>query len=100
MTIRTLLIGVPAMFAGWLIVLVMVGLITDEAPASVVLFPSPEFVDALPHGTSILESTRFSVTLRSDASGFVRSLYESGAIIVLPAGLPGCLPLPKTGTYS
>ena len=96
MTIRAFLIAIPAMFLGWVLVLVAVGLLTDEAPASVVLFPSEDFLNALPVGASVLGTGLYSITLKSDAPRFAQSLYQSGAMIVLPAGLPGCLPLPKT----
>jgi len=39
MTIRAGLIAIPALFFGWLLVLVVVGLFADEAPAFVVVLP-------------------------------------------------------------
>lgn len=95
MTIRAVLIAVPSMFLGWLAVLVLVGLFTDAAPASVVLFPSDAFRENLPEGAAVLNAPRYALTLTSETSGFARSLYRSGALIVLPAGLVGCLPLPR-----
>ncbi|WP_298916970.1 hypothetical protein [uncultured Roseobacter sp.] len=95
MTIRTILIALPTLFAGWIAVLVFVGLMTDAAPASVVLFPSQSFLANLPSDVSIIGSSRVSVTLVSDQPKFAGALYGSGAWVVLPAGLPGCLPLPK-----
>ncbi len=96
MTIKRALIAVPVMIVGWLSVLVGVGLLSDAAPASVVILPRADFVANLPTEVALLSQTRFSVTLAADTPGFARSLYGQGAWLVLPAGLPGCLPYPKT----
>ncbi len=96
MTIRALISALPLLALGWLATLSAVALITDEAPAYVVLFPSDRFLGALPNGTSVLAASDISVTLTSDQTGFARSLYGQGARLVLPAGLAGCLPMPKT----
>jgi hypothetical protein len=95
MTIRTIAIAIPVVVLGWLTTLAVVALATDEAPAYVVLFPSDSFVRSLPDRAAIISTSAFSITLRSGETGFARSLYGSGARIVLPAGLRGCLPLPK-----
>ena len=97
MTIRSVLMALPLMFLGWLAVLLGVALITDEAPAYVVLFPSAGFLNSLPENTSLLATSSFSITLASEQENVARMLYNSGAWIVLPAGLTGCLPLPRTG---
>ncbi|MBW4709952.1 hypothetical protein KX928_19385 [Roseobacter sp. YSTF-M11] len=94
MTIRGLLMAIPALFAGWLSVLVVVGLFTDAAPASVVVFPTDDLLQNLPPDVGIIGRSIISITLVSEQAGFARALYNSGALLVLPAGLPGCLPLP------
>ncbi|WP_281995551.1 hypothetical protein [Ruegeria faecimaris] len=94
MTIRSLLTAIPLMVLGWLSVLVVVALITDEAPAYVVVFPSEGLMRNLADDVAVIDSSQVSVTVTSDSSGFAQSLYRQGARLVLPAGLPGCLPLP------
>lgn len=93
MTIRTVLIALPLLALGWLGVLLTVMLVSDAAPAAVVLFPPQDFLDRLPAGTAILAATPASVTLAGNAPDFAKALYRQGARLVLPAGLPGCLPL-------
>ncbi len=95
MTIRSVLIALPLLVLGWLSTLVVVALLTYEAPAYVVLLPQDRLLDGLPEDTAVLAASRLSVTVASDAPGFAKALYSSGARLVLPAGLPGCLPLPK-----
>lgn len=96
MTIRSILIALPLMFVGWLTVLLITALMTDTAPAYVVVFPSDRFLMLIPETASMLAENSFSVTLTSDAQGFARQLYGQGAWLVLPAGLRGCLPMPRT----
>ena len=79
--------------AGWLGVLVIVGLTTDAAPGYVVVLPSADLMADLPEGSAILGMTRYSVTLANPGDGFARDLWRRGGVLVLPAGLPGCLPL-------
>ncbi|WP_271950967.1 hypothetical protein [Ruegeria faecimaris] len=94
MTIRSLLTAIPLMVLGWLSVLVVVALITDEAPAYVVVFPSQGLMQNLADDAAVIGTSGISVTVTSESSGFAQSLYRQGARLVLPAGLPGCLPLP------
>lgn len=94
MTIRPYLIALPLMALGWVLTLVTVGLFSDAAPAQVVLFPREGLLQSLNDETAILGHSRWSVTLAAPEPGFAASLYKKGAWIVLPAGLPGCLPLP------
>ncbi|KIC08955.1 hypothetical protein RA19_16745 [Leisingera sp. ANG-M1] len=95
MTIRSAALALPLLFLGWISVLLAVAVLTDEAPAYVVVFPGKDLLLDLPEGTAILAASRYSITLASGSEGFARALYGSGARIVLPAGLPGCLPLPR-----
>lgn len=96
MTIKGLAFGLVGMVAGWLGVLVAVGLLSDAAPAQVVVAPSARFMATLPEGVAIMDRGALSVTLESEAPNLALRLYAAGARLVLPAGLPGCLPLPKT----
>lgn len=93
MTIRPLIYAVPLVLAGWLAILVLVGLLSDEAPARFVPFPSAQLIGNLPPETSIVRFTDWGITLSSSQPHFARALYENGAWIVLPSGLNGCLPL-------
>lgn len=95
MTIKALVLGLIGMGLGWIIVLVAVGLFTDEAPAQVVILPSERLVANLPEDVAIMDRTALTLTLESDTPALARRLYASGARLVLPAGLPGCLPLPE-----
>ena len=97
MTIRAVFMAIPFILMGWIGVLTMVGFVSDRAPAYVVLFPSQLLLENIPESSSILATSIASITLTSDETGFARALYQSGAWLVLPAGLPGCLPQPKTG---
>lgn len=95
MTIKRLLLALAGMVAGWLGVLVLVGLFSDAAPAFVVVLPPGDLLGGLDPDISVMAAGRFSVTLTSDQPGLARRLYRAGAPVVLPAGLPSCLPLPK-----
>ena len=95
MTIRFVLWVLPLVFVGWLLTLMSVSLLTDDAPAQVVLLPSAGFIQSLSDDIAIIASNDWSVTLTSPRDRFALSLYRRGARIVLPAGLPGCLPLPR-----
>ena len=97
MTIRAVFMAAPFVLMGWIGVLTVVAFVNDGAPAYVVLFPSQIFLENIPESSSILATSIASVTLTSDETGFARSLYRNGAWLVLPAGLPGCLPQPKAG---
>jgi len=87
----------PFVLMGWIGVLTVVAFVSDGAPAYVVVFPSQILLENIPESSSILATSIASVTLTSDETGFARSLYRNGAWLVLPAGLPGCLPQPKAG---
>lgn len=91
--IKRLLIALPLIFIGWLSVIALVMRFSDAAPGAVVILPDAGFMAALPEDAAILSANSFSVTLTSDSPDFARRLYASGARLVLPAGLIGCLPL-------
>ena len=97
MTIRAVFMAAPFVLMGWIGVLAVVAFVSDGAPAYVVVFPSQILLENIPESSSILATSIASVTLTSDETGFARSLYRNGAWLVLPAGLPGCLPQPKAG---
>ena len=91
-TIKRLLIALPLVFAGWIAVMAVVMRFSDVAPAAVVPFPPSGLVAALPDDAAILDLGPVSLTLANRA-GLARDLYAAGAVLVLPAGLTGCLPL-------
>jgi hypothetical protein len=94
MIIKRLALILPLLVASWLLVLTLVMRISDAAPGAVVLFPPEGFISSLPADLSVVAATGFTVTLVSDTPDMARRLYAAGAPWVLPAGLPGCLPLP------
>jgi hypothetical protein len=92
--IRRLALALPAVLAGWIAVMAAVMLVSDAAPAAVVLFPARDILAREPDA-AVLARGRFWIVLQSGRPGFGRSLYAAGALLVLPAGLTGCLPLPR-----
>ncbi|WP_226780151.1 hypothetical protein [Oceaniglobus trochenteri] len=97
MITRRLLIALPLLFAGWIAVMASVMLFSDAAPAAVVILPPDGFAARLPDGTGIIAAGPLHLTLKNDTPRFARALYAAGARLVLPAGLTGCLPLPRPG---
>ncbi|MEM6305860.1 MAG: hypothetical protein AAF744_14165 [Pseudomonadota bacterium] len=73
--------------------LALVMVLSDDAPAAVVMFPSAAFLETLPGDVAITGQTAISVTLYSDAPNLAAALYAAGAPLVLPSGLKGCAPL-------
>ncbi|MEM0947241.1 MAG: hypothetical protein AAGK37_07525 [Pseudomonadota bacterium] len=90
MIIRTAIGTVGMLFTGWLAIILAVTVLSDAAPASVVLFPNETLLRKLSEDTAIVSITPLSVTLASNQTGFALSLYQKGAWLVLPAGLRGC----------
>lgn len=88
------MLALPLIFIGWITVMALVMWFSDAAPAAVVMLPNAEFIANLPDGVAILAENAISMTLSSDLPGFGATLYHAGALLVLPAGLTGCLPLP------
>ena len=95
---RGVLLALPLAVLGWIAVTASVALFTDAAPGAVAFFPSEGFVTRLPDGAALVDARPLAVTVASDAPDLARGLYAAGALLVLPAGLPGCLPLtlPRT----
>ncbi|WP_147127414.1 hypothetical protein [Shimia ponticola] len=79
------------MVVGWLGLLVGVTLISDAAPAVLVLFPNDDLISTMAADVAILDATRFSVTLASTEGDLARRLYQNGSFIVLPARMTGCI---------
>lgn len=83
------------LFVGWIAIMAVVMRVSDAAPAAVVLLPPADFVSRLPEDAAILAATPVSLTLKSGGADFAARLYAAGAWLVLPAGLTGCLPMPR-----
>ena len=91
---RRLLWALPLVLIAWIGVMALVMRFSDVAPAAVVLFPDDTLMAALPEETAILAIGSASLTL-VNRPGLAGELYAAGALLVLPAGLTGCLPLTK-----
>lgn len=96
-TIRRYALALLAVAAGWLATLTAVMLLSDAAPGAIALFPAPDTVDRLPQDVALIATGPFWIGVKSDAPHLGATLYRAGALLVLPAGLPGCLPLPDPG---
>ena len=77
----------------WITIMALVMRLSDAAPSALVLFPPKGFVKELPDGFAVLGYSNITLTIASDTKGFGAKLYDSGAWLVLPAGLKGCLSL-------
>ena len=75
----------------------LVMVLSDAAPGAIVLFPSAHFTQALPEGAAIVGAGATWIAVRSDQPNLGAALYRAGGLLVLPGGLPGCLPLPAAG---
>lgn len=93
MTIKLWVLSFVLVVLGWLGLQILVMLVTDAAPGAIALFPADDFVARLPDDVAVVGAGTNWISVRSDAAGLGSSLYAAGAWIVLPAGLPGCLPL-------
>ena len=80
----------------WLALVALVTRFSDAAPLVLVVLPDDAFLAHLPPEMAIVSRSRLSITLRSDAPDIAGRLYAAGAMLVLPAGLKGCLGLPQT----
>lgn len=91
-TIRRVLWSLPVILIGWISVMAIVRRVSDAAPGAVVVLPSERLMRHLPDDAAILGINRIAVTL-SNRPDLAADLYRAGALLVLPAGLTGCLPL-------
>lgn len=94
MTIRTWFLSLATVVAGWFGLQLTVMRFTDAAPGALALFPAADFAAHLPRSIAIVGAGGHWIAVRSDEPNLGKVLYASGAVLVLPAGLPGCLPLP------
>ena len=92
MTINRLLLAIPLVFVGWIAVMALVMRFSDAAPAAVVPWPTKTFLKSLPGNAAIVDINGIAVTF-ANRPNLAGELYASGAWLVLPAGLTGCLPL-------
>lgn len=92
MTIKRLLLALPLVFLGWIATLAIVMRAGGEAPAAFIPFPPAALIENLPADVAITGRSHISLTLRSDAEDLPARLYQSGAWLVLPAGLEACIP--------
>ena len=92
--IKLWLLALGGVFLGWLATLALVMVFTDAAPGAIVIFPSDGFIQNLPENAAIAGGGTGWIAIRADTPGLGLTLYRAGALLVLPAGLPGCLPLP------
>jgi len=95
MTFKGWMTSLALVLVGWVMVQAMVMRFSDVAPGAVALFPGTDFGASLPRDVAIVDAGWFWITVQSDGPDLARTLYSEGALLVLPAGLPGCLPLPK-----
>lgn len=86
-----LLIGLLLVAIAWIGILAGVMWITGQAPAALVILPPADLLEYLPVGTAVVSIGPYSVTVKG-GDDLVTALYHAGAMLVLPAGLTGCLP--------
>jgi len=96
MTIKAWVMSFAGVIAAVFVLQLAVMYFTDEAPGAVVLFPSEGFISSMPADMAVVGMGKGWVAVKSDGDRLGKRLYQAGARLVLPAGLPGCLPLPKT----
>ncbi len=95
MTIRRWILALLGVFAGWIATLALVMLISDAAPGAIVFLPGADFVESLPVDIAVAGAGSGWIAVRGETAGMGMALYRAGGWFVLPAGMPGCLPLPK-----
>ncbi len=94
MTIRSWIASVVVVLIGWISLQLGVMYFTDVAPGAMALFPNEGFISRLPANVGVVDIGDFWITVESDERALGEKLYAAGALIVLPAGLLGCFPLP------
>ena len=96
MTIKAWIGSFAGVIAAVFVLQLAVMYFTDETPGAVVLFPPEKFISDLPADVAVVDIGSGWIAVKSDGARLGKRLYQSGARLVLPAGLPGCLPLPGT----
>lgn len=92
MTFSPILRALPVVALAWIGVLAGVSLMSDSAPAQVVILPPGDLFARLPPGVALVGRSAATATFSSTAPGLARKLYASGAWLVLPGKLRGCAP--------
>lgn len=93
MTTSSWIASVVVVLSGWISLQLGVMYFTNAAPGAMALFPKEEFLSRLPVDASIVDIGGFWVTIASEEPALGKRLYAAGALIVLPAGLLGCVPI-------
>ncbi len=93
MTIKSWLLSLVAVLIGWIGVQAAVMRVSDAAPGAIALFPADDFVSHLPANAAVVGTGRYWVAVQHPGPDLGAQIYAAGAWLVLPAGLPGCLPL-------
>ncbi len=90
MTTKSALMALPIVALGWLGLLALGALLSSQAPAFLVMFPSESFIKSLPAEVSIVDASPVSISVAFDSPSTAAPLYHLGARLVLPSGLDGC----------
>ena len=77
--------------AVWFIATPLLTPVSGFATTVKVFAPSKQFMQHLPDGEVIESWTDRSIILRSNSTTFVRDLYNSGAMLVIPGTSEGCI---------
>ena len=93
MTTGSWIFSFSLVILSWSALQTVVMLFTDTAPGAIALFPANDFMAHLPDDVSVVGTGVNRISVRSGAADLGPKLYSAGALIVLPAGLPECLPL-------
>ena len=89
--LRRLALALPVVLVAWIALLALVMRLSGQAPAALAILPPGGMLAAVPQGAAVTSAGPYSVTV-SGGAGLVADLYAAGALLVLPAGLTGCLP--------
>jgi hypothetical protein len=68
-------------------------LVTDAAPAALVIAPDIKFLGNISGDIKLMRSGNQVFVLTSESPGYVGRIYRAGAWLVLPALRNGCLDL-------
>ena len=83
--------------AGWFVFMAGFMLVSEAAPAALVIAPRAGFLDDAPRDMQLMRGGETVLVVAPGGDGYVRRLYASGAWLVLPALRNGCLDLSATG---